>query len=289
MLSPQVWGASRQPSLHDLTVLRPSPSLACSGFRSALLGCAARTGIPQPAEAQGSREHFWLQLLTQVHWHRPAHRSSGIHDRSPTVSRCYCMNTGSKGGACELYDLKRFHPETTPVRTASITRIGHTVIPKKGGSAVGGMRLEGEETREWPAQDCLCYTSYGPFPSRFRLGHCYSGTFHGPLWPKLAPILTWFSVAPILILLLPPHLLLHGTVHAELYLKQISRYVLGTPTITLWPHRSFTMTVLPRWPSSGTGHPSTSSHGSQFWPVESTAFSFPEHGMFQKSEPSFPF
>lgn len=178
MLSPQVWGASRQPSLHDLIALRPSPP--CNRHRPATLTLLGLQWFPisparlcsqnrHPSARRGSRQQRSFLAPTTHTGSRAQTCSSFLrdtYDRSPTVSRCYCMNTGSKGGARELYDLKRFHPETTPMRTASITRIGHTVIPKKGiGSAVGGMWLEGEETREWPAQDCLCYTSYGPFPS----------------------------------------------------------------------------------------------------------------------------
>lgn len=123
--------------------------------------------------------------------------------------------------------------------------------------------LEGAETREWPVLDssATCHTVLSPHNSDGSL--CYTCTFPGSLWPKLAPILIWFSVQfnPVTRVTPATPYLLCATVHAELDLKPNSRLFLGTPAIALrltpvLPHNSG-----PLWPSSGTGHLSASSHG----------------------------
>lgn len=120
-----------------------SPSLQRLEAAEIILGSGYRTG---------SRADTCLLFLGDT------------HDRGPTVSRCHGLSTCFKAGAHDLYNASSTHspPETTPMRTPSIRRIGHTQ-KSIGGAVPGRSRDQGVA-----GTGLLCYMSYGPFPSQFR-------------------------------------------------------------------------------------------------------------------------
>lgn len=219
------------------------------------------------------------------------------HERGPTISRCYGLSTRFKAGAHDLYNASSTHspPETTPMRTPSIQRIGHT--QKRHRECSPWKEQRPGSGQYWTVShgspggsSATCHMVLFPHNSDGSL--CYSCTFPGSLWPKLAAILIWFSVhfKPMTRVTPATPFLLCATVHAELDLKPNSRLFLGTPVIALrltpvlhhdsgplwaflWDRSP--LHIIPQEAGSGPWNPRPSP--------------FPEHGMFQKSEPSFPF